>query len=88
MDDQSVAAYTVKTFNNGNTFVLLQDPTIATTFSNGIIGVGVPKTDTQLRDAVQKALQALITDGTYAQILNKYGESSLAVTSALVNQGK
>jgi polar amino acid transport system substrate-binding protein len=88
MDDQSVAAYTVKTFNNGNTFVLLQDPTIATTFSNGIIGVGVPKSDTQLRDAVQKALQALITDGTYAQILNKYGESSLAVTSALVNQGK
>jgi polar amino acid transport system substrate-binding protein len=88
MDDQSVAAYTVKTFNNGNTFVLLQDPTMATTFSNGIIGVGVPKTDTQLRDAVQKALQALITDGTYGQILNKYGESSLAVTSALVNQGK
>jgi polar amino acid transport system substrate-binding protein len=88
MDDQSVAAYTVKTFNNGNTFVLLQDPTIATTFSNGIIGVGVPKSDTQLRDAVQKALQALITDGTYAQILNKYNEGSLAVTSALVNQGK
>ena len=88
MDDQSVAAYTVKTFNNGNTFVLLQDPTIATTFSNGIIGIGVPKTDTQLRDAVQKALQALITDGTYAQILNKYDEGSLAVTSALVNQGK
>ncbi len=88
MDDQSVAAYTVKTFNNGNTFVLLQDPTIATTFSNGIIGIGVPKTDTQLRDAVQKALQALITDGTYGQILNKYNEASLAVTSALVNQGK
>ena len=88
MDDQSVAAYTVKTFNNGNTFVLLQDPTIATTFSNGIIGIGVPKTDTQLRDAVQKALQALITDGTYGQILNKYNEGSLAVTSALVNQGK
>jgi polar amino acid transport system substrate-binding protein len=88
MDDQSVAAYTVKTFNNGNTFVLLQDPTIATTFSNGIIGVGIPKTDTQLRDAVQKALQALITDGTYLRILNKYNEGSLAVTSALVNQGK
>ena len=88
MDDQSVAAYTVKTFDNGNTFVLLQDPTIATTFSNGIIGIGVPKTDTQLRDAVQKALQALITDGTYGQILNKYNEGSLAVTSALVNQGK
>ena len=29
MDDQSVAAYTVKTFNNGNTFMLLDDPSVA-----------------------------------------------------------
>ena len=87
MDDQSVAAYTVKTFNNGGTFQLLDDPAIATTFSNGIIGIGVPKTDTQLRDAAQKALQSLIADGTYKQILDKYGEGSLAVTSAQLNQG-
>ena len=88
MDDQSVAAYTVKTFNNGGTFQLLDDPAIATTFSNGIIGVGIPKTNTQLRDAVQKSLQSLIDDGTYMQILNKYGEGSLAVNSAQINQGK
>jgi len=61
---------------------------IATTFSNGIIGVGIPKTNTQLRDAVQKSLQSLIDDGTYMQILNKYGEGSLAVNSAQINQGK
>jgi len=47
----------------------------------------VPKSDTQLRDAVQKTLQSLIADGTYKQILDKYGESSLAVTSAQLNQG-
>jgi polar amino acid transport system substrate-binding protein len=88
MDDQSVAAYTVKTFDNGNTFMLLSDPSVAASFQNAIIGVGVPKNDTQLRDAVQKSLQSLIDDGTYAKILAKYGESSLAVTSALINQGK
>ena len=88
MDDQSVAAYTVKTFGGGSTFTLVNDPSVASSFANAIIGVGVPKTDTQLRDAVQKSLQSLIDDGTYAQILNKYGESSLAVTSAQLNQGK
>ena len=88
MDDQSVAAYTVKTFNNGATFQLVNDPSVTSSFSNAIIGIGVPKTDTQLRDAVQKSLQSLIADGTYKQILDKYGEGSLAVTSALINQGK
>jgi len=88
MDDQSVAAYTVKTFNSGGTFQLVNDPSVTSSFSNAIIGIGVPKTDTQLRDAVQKALQSLIVDGTYKQILDKYGEGSLAVTSAQINQGK
>jgi len=88
MDDQSVAAYTVKTFGGGSTFTLVNDPSVASSFANAIIGVGVPKTDTQLRDAVQKSLQSLIDDGTYAQILNKYGEGSLAVTAAQLNQGK
>jgi len=88
MDDQSVAAYTVKTFDNGGTFQLVNDPSVASSFSNAIIGVGVPKDDTQLRDAVQKALQSLIDDGTYKQVLDKYGEGSLAVTSAQLNQGK
>ena len=88
MDDQSVAAYTVKTFNNGATFQLVNDPSIAATFPNAIIGAGVPRTDTQLRDAVQKSLQSLIDDGTYKQILDKYGEGALSVTSAQINQGK
>ncbi len=88
MDDQSVAAYTVKTFDNGNAFMLVDDPSVASSFESAIIGAGVPKDDTQLRDAVQKALQALIDDGTYAKVLDKYGEASLAVQSALLNQGK
>ena len=83
MDDQSVAAYNVKTVGNGTTLAFVNDPSVASSFSNAIVGAGVPKTDPQLRDAVQKALQSLIADGTYASILNKYGESTLAVTSAL-----
>jgi polar amino acid transport system substrate-binding protein len=88
MDDQSVAAYTVKTFGDGDTFMLLDDPSVAASFESAIIGIGVPKDDPQLRDALQKALQALMDDGTYLQILDKYGEGSLALDTALINQGK
>jgi polar amino acid transport system substrate-binding protein len=87
-DDQSIAAYNVKTFNNGNTFQLFDGPSGKSPFPSAIIGIGIPKTDPQLRDAVQKALQSLINDGTYKQILDKYNEGSLAVTSAQINQGK
>ena len=48
----------------------------------------MPKTNAELRDTVQKTLQALIDDGTYAKILAKYGLEGSAVTSAQVNQGK
>ncbi len=88
MDDQSVAAYTVKTFDNGSAFMLVDDPSVASSFESAIIGAGVPKDDVQLRDAVQKALQSLIDDGTYAKVLDKYGEAGLAVQSAQLNQGK
>lgn len=88
MDDQSVAEYTVKTFDDGNAFESLDDPSVTQAFESAIIGIGVPKDNPQLRDALQKALQALIDDGTYLQILEKYGEEKLAVESALINQGK
>jgi polar amino acid transport system substrate-binding protein len=88
MDDQSVAEYTVKTFDDGNAFESLDDPSVTEAFESAIIGIGIPKDNPQLRDALQKALQALIDDGTYLQILEKYGEEKLAVESAQINQGK
>jgi polar amino acid transport system substrate-binding protein len=88
MDDESVAEYTVKTFDDGNAFERLTDESFTTAFERAIIGIGVPKDDAQLRDALQAALQALIDDGTYLQILDKYGAAALAVESAEINQGK
>jgi ABC-type amino acid transport substrate-binding protein len=34
---------------------------------------------------MQKALQALIADGTYGKILDKYGEASVAVSTVTIN---
>ncbi|MGA3057098.1 MAG: ABC transporter substrate-binding protein [Candidatus Limnocylindrales bacterium] len=47
-------------------------------------GISVTKNHTGLRDAVQKALQSMMDDGSYLQILTKWGVQSGAVTSAAI----
>ncbi|MEV1170645.1 ABC transporter substrate-binding protein [Nonomuraea sp. NPDC049784] len=83
----SAAAYAVKTFDNGNAFELVQAPSLTAQFGGGIEGIGVAKSDAELQTALQKALQALMDDGTYRKILAKYGAESIALTKAEINQG-
>lgn len=45
-------------------------------------GISVGKANTDLEAAVKTALQSMIDDGTYVQILTKYGVQADAVTSA------
>lgn len=83
----SAAAYAAKTYGNGNAFQLVQSPTVASTFGTGMVGLGVPRQDTALLHAIQQAIQALMTDGTYAKIMDKYGTSLVGISSAGINQG-
>ena len=80
------AAYTIE--QTGGEFEIVSDPAAPSGYAPSIIGAPVPKTNAELRDTVQKTLQALIDDGTYAKILAKYGLEGSSVTSAQVNQGK
>lgn len=48
-------------------------------------GIAVPKGDTQLVSALQKAVQMAISNGSYAKVLAQWGVSSAAVTTATVN---
>lgn len=52
------------------------------------LGIGVAKDNTTLRDALQKSLNAIIANGTYQKILEKYGVESGAIKSATINGGK
>jgi polar amino acid transport system substrate-binding protein len=57
-------------------------------FAAGINGIAVAKTNPQLRDAIQAALNAIIADGRYGTIMSKWGVSALGVKSATVNDAK
>lgn len=79
MNDFPVAAYNAK--QSGDFEVVGEQ------IGAGPYGIGIRKTDTQLREAIQKALQAIIDDGTYAKILEKWDVADGAVTTATVNGG-
>jgi polar amino acid transport system substrate-binding protein len=86
--DRSTAFYNAETTmkDNEKVFELVVDPDAPDGYDPAIIGMGVLKENTQLRDALQKALQALIDDGTLKTIAAHWGP--VAVTSAEINQGK
>ncbi|RFB78023.1 ABC transporter substrate-binding protein [Methylovirgula sp. 4M-Z18] len=64
-----------------DTFVLVGDPLL----SNDTFGMGFKKDNAALRDAVAGALDEVIKDGTYAELLKKWGLVHNAVEKAVVN---
>ncbi|WP_283133504.1 ABC transporter substrate-binding protein [Rhizohabitans arisaemae] len=48
-------------------------------------GVAIPKSGGQMKDAVLAALKALIADGTYKQILDKWGVADGAIADPVIN---
>lgn len=86
--DTSTARYNAETtVNNGQkVFQMAVDSANPDGISPALVGMGILKSNTQLRDTLQKALQSLIDDGTYKTIVDHWGV--VAVKSAQVNQGK
>lgn len=78
-----IMLYLAKTAGKGKTFAAVIDHAYPTE----TIGMAMAKNDTQLRASLQKALQALIKNGTYRKVLDKYGLGDLAVSKATINAG-
>jgi polar amino acid transport system substrate-binding protein len=83
LTDFSTALGIAETTNNGNTFEVVRDP--AAPYAPQMDGIGMLTTNTQLVDTMQKALQALMDDGTYQKIVAAWG--FVPLTSAEVNAG-
>ncbi|WP_405009749.1 ABC transporter substrate-binding protein [Kitasatospora sp. NBC_01539] len=79
------AGWTAKTADNGAAFELADDPAALGGYNASPNGIAVSKNLPQLTDAVQKALQSLIDDGSLARIYDKYGVASIAVQQATKN---
>jgi polar amino acid transport system substrate-binding protein len=83
MNDFPVAAYIAKTSGGGNDFEVGGQQSDV-----GLFGMAVSKDNAQLRDALKDALDAIIKDGSYAKVLEKWNVKDSAVQSATVNAGK
>lgn len=80
MNDYPVAAYNAQTSGGGEDFEVVGEQIDA-----GPYGIGVRKDDTELREALVAALEAIIADGTYTEILEKWDVEQGAVTEVEVS---
>jgi polar amino acid transport system substrate-binding protein len=80
--DFPIAAYSVKNAGGGKYFEIVGDQVEA-----GPYGIAVSKEDTELRDALQAAVQAIIDNGEYEKIIKKWGVEDGAITEAKINGG-
>jgi polar amino acid transport system substrate-binding protein len=83
MNDLPVAAYLAAKGGPGGTKFEVSGPQL----QPAPYGIAVSKDDTELRDVLVKAINAMIHDGEYDAILAKWNVSAAAVQSAVVNGG-
>ncbi|WP_030672320.1 ABC transporter substrate-binding protein [Streptomyces rimosus] len=80
--DYPVAAWAVKASGGGKDFELVGSPVKAAPY-----GIAVPKDRQQLRDALKAAMEAIVKNGSYAQVLKKWNVSDAAVKEVKLNGG-
>jgi polar amino acid transport system substrate-binding protein len=81
LGNSPVMIYLARTAGNGTIF----DVVAGKEYQPVPVGIGLLKSNTALRDQLAKALQAIIADGTYKQILDKYGVANGGVTQPTIN---
>lgn len=77
----AVGSYNAATIGGGNQFEIANSEALLPT----PVGIVFTKEDTRLRDAFKAALEKLIADGTYDEILAKYQLESGTVDTVTVN---
>jgi polar amino acid transport system substrate-binding protein len=88
VNDGQVAAYTAQTAGDGEYFEIVAPSDPPAGFESALTGIGVLKKNSGLTAAIQAAVQSLIEDGTYAELLAKWNLSDFAVTEATINGTK
>ena len=82
LEDYPVASYNARTSGGGKDFEVAGEQIEA-----GPLGIAVSKQNTALRDALRKAVDAIIANGEYGKLIDKWGIPAGALTKATVNAG-
>ncbi|CAM5376367.1 Polar amino acid transport system substrate-binding protein OS=Streptomyces violarus OX=67380 GN=FHS41_002282 PE=4 SV=1 [Streptomyces violarus] len=82
VNDYPVAVDMARKADGGNAFEVIGEQ-----YDAGPFGIVVDKQNTQLRDALKEAVDAIIKDGSYQKVLEK-GAQSGAIQAAAINSGK
>jgi polar amino acid transport system substrate-binding protein len=77
-----VAAFSAANFGSGDTFTAISDAS----FGPSLLGEVFRKDDSELRDAVQAAINDLIDSGVYEEVLDTHGLAVGAITRAEINE--
>ncbi|WP_426302431.1 ABC transporter substrate-binding protein [Arthrobacter sp. R-11] len=85
--DSAPAAYAAKTAGDGKVFDIVRDPANPAGYNPVYTGIGVLKKDAGLSKALLLAMEAIVKDGTYEDILKKYELSDYSVKTAGMNLG-
>lgn len=83
INDYPVAAYSARNSGDGEDFEVVGDQINAAPY-----GIAVNKKNTELRDAIAAAVNAIIKNGDYQAVLEKWDVTNGAVTKATINGGK
>ena len=88
VSDAIPAQYIAATTDDGKAFDIVQDAENPRGFNPVFSGIGILKDRTEFIEAMQAAMQALIDEGTYQKLTERYDIQDYGVESAEVNQGK
>ncbi|MDH6137767.1 polar amino acid transport system substrate-binding protein [Kitasatospora sp. MAA4] len=83
--DKPAAGWTARTADGGSAFEVVEDPSAVRGYLATPNGIAVSRSIPGLADAIQRALQSLIDDGTLTKIFDQYGASSITVKQATKN---
>jgi polar amino acid transport system substrate-binding protein len=83
VNDYPVAVDLARKADGGNAFEVVGEQVDA-----GPFGIAVNKDNKELTEALEAAVNAIIEDGTYKKILEKWGAESGAIDKAAINGGK
>ncbi|GAB3958592.1 ABC transporter substrate-binding protein [Streptomyces sparsus] len=83
INDYPVAAYNAQTAGGGDDFEVVGDQIDAAPY-----GIAVDKENTELRDALKAALDAIMENGEYEKVLKKWNSEEGGLEEATINAGK